>query len=47
VAGVFGGPEALAAIGFEPEETFIVLKNPDVTELQEIVKVLERYISLY
>lgn len=47
VAGVFGGPEALQAIGFEPEDTFLVMKSQDIEEMKEIVKALERYISFY
>jgi hypothetical protein len=35
------------AIGFEPEGTFIVLNNQDIGELQDILKVLEKYISMY
>lgn len=40
VATVFGGNEALQAIGFEPEDTFLVNKSQDIEEMKEIVKAL-------
>lgn len=47
IASAFGGRELLEAIGFAQEGTFLVLEKPDVEELKEIVKALEKLSAQY